>query len=75
MQRLLTDTVFRGQKEESSRAEKGKGLAIKGVYLEGFGLMVLVINNVIYPQVLSDYDVKRHMASLVIRIDGLPAGQ
>lgn len=60
---LLTDTVFAGVQKRGKLTvlKKGKGLAIKEVYLEGFGLMVLVINNVIYTQVLSDYDVKKDM--------------
>lgn len=59
----LSDTVFAGVQKRGllTVLKKGKGLNIKEVYIEGFGLMVLVINNTIYTQLMGDYDVKKDM--------------
>lgn len=57
------DTIFSGVQKRGivTVLKKGKGLNIKEVYIEGFGLMVLVINSTIYTQLLGDYDVKKDM--------------
>ncbi|HRG24005.1 MAG TPA: hypothetical protein PLL23_06425 [Chitinophagaceae bacterium] len=59
----LSDTVFTGVQKRGllTVLKKGKGLNIKEVYIEGFGLMILVINNTIYTQLMGDYDVKKDM--------------
>lgn len=59
------DTAFNGMQKLSTLTiqKKGKGLNIKEVYIEGYGLCVLVVNGVVYTQLLGGYDVKKDMMS------------
>lgn len=41
--------------------KKGDGVNIKEVYVEGYGLVVLVKNGVIYTQIMSPFDLKKDM--------------
>lgn len=59
------DTAFNGVQKLSTLTilKKGKGLNIKEVYIEGYGLCVLVVNGVVYTQLFGDYDIKKDMMS------------
>lgn len=61
----LYDTLFTGvlPRQALTVIKKGKGITIKEVFIEGYGLTILVINGVIYTQILGDYDIKKDMMS------------
>lgn len=60
---IRSEQPFNGiqNREVLTVIKKGEGINIKEVYVEGYGLVVLVKNGVIYTQIMSPFDLKKDM--------------
>ncbi len=69
----LSEAKFTGMlpRKVLTVTKKGKGLTIKEVYVEGYGMTVCVINGTIYTQVMADYDIKKDMMTTLGYTDSL----